>query len=45
MLAEKNNMTLEQIYDAVSAGSALKRVPENDDIAGLCVFLASEAGR
>jgi NAD(P)-dependent dehydrogenase (short-subunit alcohol dehydrogenase family) len=45
MLAEKNNMTLEQIYDAVSAGSALKRVPENEDIAALCVFLASEAGR
>lgn len=45
MLAEKNNMTLDELYAAVSAGSALKRVTDNEDIASMCVFLASEAGR
>jgi|TARA_Y100000310_G_scaffold274578_1_gene290654 NAD(P)-dependent dehydrogenase (short-subunit alcohol dehydrogenase family) len=43
LLAEKASMSLEDLFARVSAGSALGRVGEPEDIAGLCVYLATAA--
>lgn len=42
MLADQMKISLEELYVLASEGAALKRVVENDDIAAMCVFLASD---
>ncbi|HJN92406.1 MAG TPA: SDR family NAD(P)-dependent oxidoreductase [Dehalococcoidia bacterium] len=44
LLAEQMKITLDEIYALASEGAALHRVTENDDIAAMCVFLASDLG-
>jgi NAD(P)-dependent dehydrogenase (short-subunit alcohol dehydrogenase family) len=44
-LANKAGITLEQLLEGAAAGSALKRVSEPEDIAGLAAFLASSDAR
>lgn len=44
-LADKAGITLEQLLKGAAAGSALNRVSEPEDIAGLAAFLASADAR
>lgn len=45
LLADKASLPLDEFLQRVAAGAALGRVGEATDIAQLCVYLASEAGR
>ncbi|MCP5025463.1 MAG: SDR family oxidoreductase [Actinomycetia bacterium] len=45
LLAERASMSLEELLGRVSQGAALRRVTEPDEVADLCVFLASAAAR
>jgi NAD(P)-dependent dehydrogenase (short-subunit alcohol dehydrogenase family) len=40
--ADKYGTTVEQIYDAAAAGSDLKRLPTEDEVASAILFLASD---
>jgi NAD(P)-dependent dehydrogenase (short-subunit alcohol dehydrogenase family) len=44
-MAERKGVTPEAVQDEMAAETALRRLPEPDDIADAVVFLASERAR